>query len=181
MIEYVQMFYTSTYHFKQIETIYHTNNFNKLNKRFHNNIIPLLAKKKQAPIVPEFSRIINIDQIPKLKPVLCRLLAKEEERKNLAERFDIPFLLYFAANVTLLRKDDITILVNGKFEMHLKSGDVLEKEVISSDFESVLLNNSGEGSGMSIETATDFDDEIKSDGNIDIGEIASQYLALELY
>jgi hypothetical protein len=40
-------------------------------------------------------------QVPERRPVLCKLLAKEKEREGLAERFDIPELLYFAANVTV--------------------------------------------------------------------------------
>ena len=87
-------------------------------------------KKKSAPVGPEFSRVLNVAQVrwqkkiktvngygwvslifsigqmkscqvPERRPVLCKLLAKEKEREGLAERFDIPELLYFAANVTV--------------------------------------------------------------------------------
>jgi len=75
-------------------------------------------------IIPEFSRIINIQQIPQLKPVLCRLLANDRERSQLSIRLDIPILLYFASNVTLIRKDERSILINGQFEAHLKSGNL---------------------------------------------------------
>lgn len=80
------------------------------------------ATKTTTTIIPEFSRIINIQQIPKLKPVLCRLLANNEEKLKLSIRLDIPILIYFASNVTLSRRDDRSILVNGQFEAHLKSG-----------------------------------------------------------
>ena len=96
-----------------------------LHKYYHKQQFELqLSKTKKGPtiIIPEFSRIINIQQIPKLKPVLCRLLANNEERQKLSMRLDIPVLLYFASNVTLSRKDERSILVNGQFEAHLKSG-----------------------------------------------------------
>ena len=52
--------------------------------------------------------------------VLCKLLAKEQERVLVAERFDIPELLYFASNVTLSRSDAVTILVEGTIEAHIR-------------------------------------------------------------
>lgn len=104
----------------------HLKNKNNYNKQL---FFQLNIKKTSSPatktttaIIPEFSRIINIQQIPKLKPVLCRLLANNEEKLNLSKRLDIPILIYFASNVTLSRKDDRSILVIGQFEAHLKSG-----------------------------------------------------------
>jgi hypothetical protein len=43
-------------------------------------------------------------QIPERRPVLCKLLAKDNERTALALRFDIPEITYFAANVTISRR-----------------------------------------------------------------------------
>ena len=45
----------------------------------------------------------------------------------------------------------------------------------------MLLNNAENEEKLSIDDETDYDDEVKSDGSIDIGEISSQYLALELF
>ena len=104
----------------------HLKNNNNYNKQlfFQLNIKKTSspASKTTTAIIPEFSRIINIQQIPKLKPVLCRLLANNEEKLKLSIRLDIPILIYFASNVTLSRRDDRSILVNGQFEAHLKSG-----------------------------------------------------------
>ena len=62
----------------------HLKNNNNYNKQL---FFQLNIKKTSSPatkttttIIPEFSRIINIQQIPKLKPVLCRLLANNEEK-----------------------------------------------------------------------------------------------------
>ena len=39
----------------------------------------------------------------------------------------------------------------------------------------------GNDYGVSFEEATDYDDQVNENGDIDIGEIASQYLCLELF
>ncbi|KAJ1438515.1 hypothetical protein B484DRAFT_392269 [Ochromonadaceae sp. CCMP2298] len=136
-------------------------------------------KSKAGSVGLEFSRVINVGQIPRAKPVLCRLLAKEAERQGLCARFDIPQLPYFAANVTLSRRDEHSVLVVGSIEAHVKSGEMMDVEVLRSDFDTLLLNN--EGGDLNIEDETDFDDEVGPGGEIDIGEIAAQYLALEMY
>ena len=100
----------------------------KLNfQLFDNNL-----KKKILPIKPEFSRIINVNQIPQRKPIVCKLLARDIERKGLEKRFDIPQLLLFNANVTISRKDSVSILVEGVIEAHLKEGELLDTNIIKS-------------------------------------------------
>lgn len=99
------------------------------------------AKKNKGPVGPEFSRVLNVGQIPGRRPVLCKLLAKESERAGLAERFDIPELTYFAANVTVSRRDAGSLVVTGDIEAHIKGGDLMEPEVVESDFETLLLDN----------------------------------------
>ena len=56
-------------------------------------------------------------------------------------------------------------------------------QTIESDFDTLLLDNLSDSSiesRISIEDATDYDEEIGPNGEIDIGEIASQYLSMEL-
>lgn len=148
----------------------------------------LFAKKKKksvVPIMPEFSRIINVNQVPERRQVLCKLLAKDHERKGLAERFNIPEISYFSANVTLSRRESVSIFVAGALEAHIgiQAGEFSDTQVLTGDFETILLNNYNAGSDMQInlDDATDFDDEVGPNGDIDIGEIASQYFALEMY
>jgi len=146
-------------------------------------------KKKLAPLTPEFSRILNVASVPDRRSVLCKLLANPSERAGLAERFDLPELSYFAANVTVKRQDQSTILVVGKLEAHIKAGEVLPPQQIFGDFDTLLLIGGGgladsatsASSGPTFEDSTDYDDEIGANGDIDIGEIASQYLSLELF
>ena len=57
-------------------------------------------------------------------------MANNEEKLKLSIRLDIPILIYFASNVTLSRRDDRSIIVNGQFEAHLKSGIPLKLLII---------------------------------------------------
>lgn len=154
------------------------------------SMILMAAKKKNAPppLTPEFSRCLNVGQVSR-RPVLCKLLAKEGERAALAERFDVPEISYFAANVTLTRQDELTIVVEGSIEAIITAGKAsaalselqLAPEKIVGDFTTLLLDNSSTKTPVDFDSATDYDDEINEDGVIDIGEIAAQYLSLELF
>lgn len=141
------------------------------------------AKPKPIPLKPEFSRVLNIGSVPEKRPVLCKLLAKPSECAGLAERFDIPELSYFSANVTVRRQDPYTILVEGSIEAHISAGSksILPPQEIFSSFETLVLDTISGTGGMSFDDATDYDDEVAANGDIDIGEIAAQYFSLELF
>ena len=96
-------------------------------------------------------------------------------------RLDLPQILYLSANVTLVRDDAVSITVTGNLEAHIKSGEYLDPEIIISDFDTLILDTSTGNAGISIEEATDYDDEVSPTGEIDVGEIVSQYLSLELF
>lgn len=141
------------------------------------------SKKKAAkvvPVNPEFSRKVNVGKVPFNRPVLCRVIAKEAERQGLCTRFDVFDLQYFGANITLSRQDDVSILIEGILEARIKHADVLDPETIVTDFDTTLLFN-GASAGISFDDATDYDDEIDSSGDIDVGEIASQFLGYEIF
>jgi hypothetical protein len=142
-----------------------------------------LKKKKPVPLTPEFSRIINVAQISPRKTVQCKLLAKESERKSLSERFDVEGINYFAANVTLARQDIQSILVTGTISAVISNGELFPEDYINSEFDTILLDNSNVpiGERLNIDDATDYDEEVGPTGDIDVGEIAAQYLSLEIY
>eukprot|EP01039_Chlorochromonas_danica_P006219 gene6219-6857_t len=151
----------------------------------------LLAKKSSSSSSssnlpkPEFSRPLNIAQIPLKRPVLCRILAKESERQALAHRLDLSGLSHFSANVTVGWQDlqRTTLFIEGTIEAHMSAEMIQEDEVIKVKFDSTVYNGRGGGEGEGEEEEEvehDCDEEVDSQGNIDIGEIASQYLAMEL-
>jgi hypothetical protein len=103
-----------------------------------------MAKKKtkrKAPTTPEFSRVLNAEQVPPNRPVLCRLVAKEVERAGLAERFDLPNITYFAANVTASRPDSGSVLIEGSLEAHIKVAELSRLDRITSTFDTMLLDS----------------------------------------
>ena len=157
----------------------HYNEFNERNSHVMN--AKKKKKRKPIPLVPEFSRVLNTGQIPRDRPIMCRLLARDKEREGLAERFDMPEITYFSANVTAKRADRSSILVQGNLEAHIKAGKLLRTDSIVTTFETMLLDNTGVGIALSLEDATEYDDQVDENGDIDIGEIASQYLSLELF
>ena len=136
----------------------------------------------QKVIQPEFSRIINVAQISSERDIHCRLLANSEECKGLAKRFELPEITHFSANVTLSKPNTNSILVSGKYEAHISYGEHLGSIHICNNFETKVLHNMGGMNGVhvSFEEATDFDDEVEENGNLDIGEISAQYLSFEL-
>jgi hypothetical protein len=125
-------------------------------------------------------RRLNVGQVPIMKPVLCRILANAKERAALAERFDMSGLVYFGANVTVSWRESTVLLVQGNLEAHMGASNIDGVEVIVSEFDTTVLNNFGSSTPVSLSDDTDFDSETDADGNVDIGEIAAQYLALEL-
>ena len=170
---------TDTFILSKTKSIVHYNKFN--DKNLHVLNAKKKKKRKPIPLVPEFSRVLNTGQIPRDRPVMCRLLARDKEREGLAERFDMPEITYFSANVTAKRADRTSILVQGNLEAHIKAGKLLRTDSIVTTFETMLLDNTGVGIALSLEDATEYDDQVDENGDIDIGEIASQYLSLELF
>jgi hypothetical protein len=83
----------------------------------------LWAEKKKSLAPPnEFSRVIQAGQVTERRPVLCKIVAKEPERKGLAVRFDIYEIVHLAANITVTRQDAVSLLVEGTFEAQIKDG-----------------------------------------------------------
>ena len=143
--------------------------------------IPLDSIKKSIPPPGiEFSRIVNSAQITERRPVLCKVVAKDHERVALAERLDVYQIPYLAANITITRRDRASILVEGVLSAQIKDGEELDPYDVTCDFDTLILDNSV-GSGVSFEEATDYDDEIGPSGDLDIGEITTQYLSMELF
>ena len=144
------------------------------------------AKPKKIPLKPEFSRILNVGSIPEKRSVLCKLLAKPSEREGLALRFDLPELTHFAANVTVRRQDPYSILIAGTIDAQITaSSTLLPPQDICGSFETLVLDSVSLGGAsseaISLSEATDYDEEVASNGDIDIGEICSQYFSLELF
>ena len=67
----------------------------------------------------------------------------------------------------------------GKLVARLKSGEYLNEEVLEADIDTVILDNTDDS--ITFQEATEFDDEVGENGEIDIGEIVAQYLSMEVF
>eukprot|EP00596_Hydrurales_sp_CCMP1899_P006778 CAMPEP_0119043982 /NCGR_PEP_ID=MMETSP1177-20130426/27640_1 /TAXON_ID=2985 /ORGANISM="Ochromonas sp, Strain CCMP1899" /LENGTH=65 /DNA_ID=CAMNT_0007013267 /DNA_START=482 /DNA_END=676 /DNA_ORIENTATION=+ len=65
-------------------------------------------------------------------------------------------------------------MVEGDMEAHIKGGELMEPEILIGEFDTLLLDNTGAKEGTSFDEEMDYDDEVDSQGNIDLGEIAAQ-------
>jgi hypothetical protein len=138
-------------------------------------------KVRMAPPKPEFSRVLNIASVPERKSALCRLVANPKECLALADRFEIPEVVSFAANVTVSREQGgVGLYVEGSISAEIGAGsELLPTTTINTSFDSNMLINMD--SSMSFEDATEYDDEVGENGDIDIGEIAAQYFVIEMF
>lgn len=130
----------------------------------------------------EFKRVVNIAQIPRKQSILCKLMVKDHEKVSLAKRFDVPEILFFAANLTLTWRDAHSLSISGSIEGHIGYGDneILSPDAITTQFDTLLLNNVNTNAVLKFEEEKEYDDEIKADGNIDLAEIACQYFEMEI-
>ena len=138
-------------------------------------------KVRMALPKPEFSRVLNIASIPERKSALCRLVANPRECLALAERFEIPEVLSFAANVTVSREQGgMGLYIEGSISAEIGAGsELLPTTTIDTSFDTNMLINMD--SSMSFEDATEYDDEVGENGDIDMGEIAAQYFVIEMF
>ena len=67
----------------------------------------------------------------------------------------------------------------GKLEARLKSGEYLNEEVLKAGIDTVILDNADDS--ITFLEATEFDDEVGENGQVDIGEIVAQYLSMEVF
>eukprot|EP01040_Poterioochromonas_malhamensis_P013275 gene13275-14581_t len=146
-------------------------------------------KKQASPVTvqppnpkAEFTRVVNIEQIPRKRSILCKLLVKEHEKASVAKRFNVPQILHFSANVTMTWRDTHSLLISGSVEGQIGYGnnEILAPDTITTQFETLLLNNINTNDVLRFEDEKEYDDEIKADGNIDIAEIACQYFEMEI-
>lgn len=96
-----------------------------------------------------FVRIVNIRRIPRGKPVRCRLLAKESERKFVADQLNVFGIAVLAANVTLsLLEDDQTgVQVSGDIFVQLEDPILAlatDSTLTSNDVDDPPLDRSGD-------------------------------------
>ena len=78
---------------------------------------------KTATIQSEFSRIVNVANLPAAGNALCKIVASAGECQALSARLGIPDLIAFACNVTVGFDDSgVGVLIEGDFSAQIGSG-----------------------------------------------------------
>jgi hypothetical protein len=142
------------------------------------------SMSSQAPISPEFSRIIRVDHLGP-REVTHEILATDLERAHLAERLGLVSLDRLAATVRLQRLPDALVRVSGRWEAEVVQSCVVTLEPVAArlaeDFTTLF---GGAGIAATREVVIGFDEadppEAIVDGAIDIGETVVQQLAVSI-
>lgn len=157
------------YHAKILDSSYHVKfDQNSPNKQVLYASRGTTGNAESTPIKSEFSRIVNVIQIPRRNGIKCRLLAKENEREKIDERFATAFnLTYFAANITALWKDETSILVKGNFEARFYYDiDPNDPLTTKDSFETLLLYRKAENEEENESNNTALSDDSEGDKEV---------------
>lgn len=129
---------------------------------------------------PEFSHIIKLSEIGD-KEIVYEISANEEERIALAQRLNIKEVKSFTATVSLHKSGEFLVKANGSFEAKIIQTSVISLEDFTSDikesFSTTFSNQTSEKEAVEIDIDEE-DTEIIHNNQIDIGELATEYLAL---
>lgn len=139
--------------------------------------------------VAEFSRLIPIEGIVPDKPRAEQIEATPEECAALARRFDLQSVAYFRAKMTILRLSEGKIIrVEGEIDADVTQTCVVSLQGVPTEikapFDSYFTEDGKEvfdDEAFSINLEEEEGpDLVVQNGMLDLGELAAQYLALEL-
>lgn len=126
-----------------------------------------------------FSRVIQSASVLEGKQSFCRLIASKSECESLSSFYQLANITSFESWLYLTRRKYVDIEIVGNFSVKLSRSILYPDRNISSDFDTKLLDSSC-GIKKSFANEADYDDEISSDGTIDVGDISAQYLIMNL-
>ena len=138
---------------------------------------------------PEFPRPVAIEGIIPDKPRRESVTATEEECAALAQRFDLKSLSGLKAKLTILRVSDGNIVRDeGEIEAEVVQTCVVSLQGVPAEikfrFDTYFTEDGKEGFEeeelLDIALEDEFPDMVMRDGQLDLGELTAQYLALEL-
>lgn len=131
---------------------------------------------------PEFSYIIKLDEIGNQESNYA-IKANAKECQALAERLKIKEIKYFNVKASLIKHSSHLVKVKGSFEAEVVQTSVISLEdfssLISESFSTSFSKRFESRQVVDIDLEED-DIEILEHNQIDIGELATEYLALAL-
>ena len=138
-----------------------------------------------APLAPEFSRVVTLDDLG-ATPQVLRLVASEAERAALALRFDLIAIDRLEATATVRRiGTDAGVAVEAEFSAAVVQRCILTLEPapaeISGGFAAELLVEIEDAAEeIDLDPLRDDEPEPLVDRRVDVGELVAEYMCLEL-
>jgi len=129
---------------------------------------------------PEFSKIIDTDRLNDEEKVE-KITASPSEREALAKRFKIVKINSFSATITLNKEENGDVKVIGEIVANVTLNSIISLEDFEKDIKDsfkVIFTRSYKEDESNIDINEDIEPLIGSE--IDIGELASEYLALAI-
>lgn len=128
-------------------------------------------------MTPEFSRPLNVDRVPR-GGSHEKLAAEPAEREALAKRLDIPAIHSLRAEMRATPWRGGGLKLEGELNAEVEQVSVVSLEPFRSQVEFPVLRYFMPAGGAPIEEDMDVDPIIA--GHVDLGEVVSETLALEL-
>lgn len=128
-------------------------------------------------MTPEFSRPLNVDRVPR-GGSHEKLAAEPAEREALAKRLDIPAIHSLRAEMRATPWRGGGLKLEGQLNAEVEQVSVVSLEPFRSQVEFPVLRYFMAAGGAPIEEDMDVDPIIA--GHVDLGEVVSETLALEL-
>lgn len=135
-------------------------------------------------VKPELSRVINISSLGSSASgaAMCRIRAKAQERAALAKRFEIAEINDLSGELTIEKTSEYIYTVRGTLNATISEMDDAPVVAICAPITSRLLAplpNDVYNSLKHRGELPEYDEEIPSSGDIDMGEILAQHLSIE--
>ncbi len=140
-------------------------------------------------IQPEFSHTVAVDSLIPDKPRAARFAATDAECAALARRFDLQSLSGLTADLTVTRLSDGNIIkIEGNFSAEVVQTCVVSLQGVPAEIRAHLdtyfTEDGKEGFDEDLPADAGMEDEfpdtVMQNGQLDLGELVAQYLALEL-
>ena len=132
--------------------------------------------------VPEFSRLVRLARLGS-EPILQRIAATAEERRSLAERFDLLVLDRLSAEVELQRKEDGLVHLEAEFGAEFEQACAVTLEPVRNSLSgrfSLVYGPPRDETSEIVPSGEEPAFEPLTGDAIDIGEAVAQELSLAL-
>lgn len=147
-----------------------------------------MSSAKSKTVAPEFSRLVDVDDLKDNETVREKITANDDERAALAERFGLIEISKLKADIRVTNKGGVVYLVEGSLVADIVQSCVVTVEPVPAHIEESFEVYCADAEAIPV-VSNDMEYDISEDedlpepiidGKIDIGELAAQYLSLAI-